>query len=125
MPDFYYQARRKNAKELLFVIFGGLAVVVVCMTLDPWLCVAGFHRVCLYRMFLADYSINLFSKPCRNVSSRPAMDYWTVGWVLRGLFLSLRRFPPTISNCDESSPKLALNPARTRLTLSQRIRFTS
>jgi hypothetical protein len=34
-PDFYYQARRKNAKELLLVIFGGLAVVVVYMTVDP------------------------------------------------------------------------------------------
>jgi len=42
-----------NAKELLLTIFGGLAVVVVCVTLDPWLCVSGFHRVCLYRMFLS------------------------------------------------------------------------
>jgi hypothetical protein len=35
-----------------FVIFGGLAVVVTFVTVDPWLCVAGFRRVCLYRMFL-------------------------------------------------------------------------
>src|ERR1044071_8546279 len=33
-----------------FVIFGGLAILVTYVTVDPWLCVAGFHRVCLYRM---------------------------------------------------------------------------
>ena len=33
-------------------IFGGLAVIVPRGgTVDPWLCVAGFHRVCYYRMF--------------------------------------------------------------------------
>ena len=32
------------------MIFGGLAVMVIDMTLDPWLCVTGFHRVCLYRI---------------------------------------------------------------------------
>jgi len=32
------------------VNFGGLAVVVTILTVDPWLCVAGFRRVCLYRM---------------------------------------------------------------------------
>jgi hypothetical protein len=34
--------------------------------------------------------------------------------VLRVVFLSLRRVPPPISFCDESSPKLALIPARSR-----------
>jgi hypothetical protein len=31
--------------------FGGLAVFV-WLTLDPWLCVAGFHRFCLFGKFL-------------------------------------------------------------------------
>jgi hypothetical protein len=37
-------------RELLSVIFGGLAVVVTIVTVDPWLCVTSFHWVCLYRM---------------------------------------------------------------------------
>jgi hypothetical protein len=46
------------------VIFGGLAVVVTCsVTVDPWLCVAGFRRFCLYRMSLYEstYSTKLKS----------------------------------------------------------------
>jgi hypothetical protein len=31
------------------IVFGGLAIVVTCVTVDPWLCVAGFRRVCHYR----------------------------------------------------------------------------
>ena len=34
------------------MIFDGLAVMVTIVTVDPRLCVAGFRRVCLYRMFL-------------------------------------------------------------------------
>jgi hypothetical protein len=43
------QAKPNNHARYL-VIFGGLAVVVIGMTVDPWLCVPGFRRVCLYRM---------------------------------------------------------------------------
>jgi hypothetical protein len=38
--------KQKGIKKLLF---GGLAVIVTFVTLDPWLCVTGFHRVCHYR----------------------------------------------------------------------------
>jgi hypothetical protein len=31
----------------LVTLFGSLAIIVFCMTLDPWLCVAGFHQFCL------------------------------------------------------------------------------
>jgi len=42
-----------------------------------------------------------------------------VGGLRAGDLRSLRRVPPTISYCEESSPKLAFTPLRTRLTLSQ------
>jgi len=42
------QSQRLSVKR--YLIFGGLAIIVSGETLDPWLCVAGFHRVCLYRM---------------------------------------------------------------------------
>jgi len=32
------------------VIFGNLAIMAVETAVDPWLCVAGFRRLCLYRM---------------------------------------------------------------------------
>ena len=36
--------------KLLTDIFGGLAILTTLkMALDPWLCVPGFHRVCLFR----------------------------------------------------------------------------
>jgi hypothetical protein len=44
------QARPTNT-GVAFVIFGSLAVLANFVTVDPWLCVAGFRRVCLYRMF--------------------------------------------------------------------------
>src|SRR5687768_5723169 len=40
-----------------------------------------------------------------------------VACVRREVFLSLSRFPPTISYCDESSPYSPLKLARTRLTI--------
>ena len=30
----------------LLMNFGGLAIMVTQVTLDPWLCVAGFRRLC-------------------------------------------------------------------------------
>jgi hypothetical protein len=36
--------------------FGGLAVVVTCVTLDPWFCAPGFRRVYLYRLSLFAYN---------------------------------------------------------------------
>jgi len=48
-PDINKQSGQKiTAKN--FVIFGNLAVVVIGMTVDPWLCVPSFRWVCLYRM---------------------------------------------------------------------------
>jgi len=35
--------------EINYVVFGGLAIMVVFTTLDPWLCVAVFRRVCYFR----------------------------------------------------------------------------
>jgi hypothetical protein len=33
------------------LIFGNLAIMITrCVTVDPWLCVAAFQRVCYYRM---------------------------------------------------------------------------
>lgn len=39
-----------------FIIFGSLAVLVSYLTVDPWLCVAGFHPLCLYRCERYRYS---------------------------------------------------------------------
>jgi len=36
--------------EIKYEVFGGLAIMVVFTTLDPWLCVAAFRRVCYYRI---------------------------------------------------------------------------
>ena len=36
--------------EIKYEVFGGLAIMVVFTTLDPWLCVAVFRRVCYYRI---------------------------------------------------------------------------
>lgn len=36
-------------KKNCYEVFGGLAIMVVITTLDPWLCVAAFRRVCYYR----------------------------------------------------------------------------
>jgi len=45
--------------------------------------------------------------------------FYAAAFALRtGALRSLNRVPPTISYCEESSPKLALTPARTRLTFS-------
>lgn len=32
--------------------FGGLAIVTDFSVLDPWLCVVGFHRFCLFVSFI-------------------------------------------------------------------------
>jgi hypothetical protein len=40
---------RVNAMLVYDIVFGGLAIIVTRVTLDPWLCVAGFRRVCHYR----------------------------------------------------------------------------
>jgi len=36
--------------------FGSLAIIIVGIILDPWLCVTGFRRVCLYRMLFIIYN---------------------------------------------------------------------
>ena len=38
-----------NTKRERRAFFGGLAIVAACAALDPWLCVPGFRRVCLFR----------------------------------------------------------------------------
>jgi len=50
--------------QYVVVIFGGLAVMVTLfVTVDPWLCVAGFHRVCLCRMSF--YNLHYSTDYCR------------------------------------------------------------
>jgi hypothetical protein len=44
-------SQAKRTQSTAFAIFGGLAILATYVAVDPWLCVAGFHRVCLYRMF--------------------------------------------------------------------------
>jgi hypothetical protein len=45
-----YQARLKRREINEAIVFGGLAIMDVLGTsLDPWLCVPGFHRVYYYR----------------------------------------------------------------------------
>jgi len=69
------------------VIFGGLAVIVIEMTLDPWLCVAGFGRFCLYRMLYCIFEITLlslgqdFDSACDNFS-----PFYLSGFLRGGLF---------------------------------------
>lgn len=49
--------------EVKYEVFGGLAIMVVLTTLDPWLCVAVFRRVCYYRIsYWAQFSTE--SSPC-------------------------------------------------------------
>jgi hypothetical protein len=52
-----------------FVIFGDLAVMAAFAAVDPWLCVAGFRRVCLYRMLSCDkdYIIKYSFYPCNKM----------------------------------------------------------
>ena len=40
--------------------FGGLAIVTDFSALDPWLCVADFHRLCLFGFLI--FSVALFEK---------------------------------------------------------------
>jgi len=56
-PDLVLSQAEQTQKY--FVIFGGLAVMITLLvTVDPWLCVAGFRRVCLYRMLLCVINIS-------------------------------------------------------------------
>jgi hypothetical protein len=48
---------------MFFVIFGGLAVVATFVAVDPWLCVAGFRRFCLYRMSSYEQNNSTLSMP--------------------------------------------------------------
>jgi hypothetical protein len=44
------QVRERGITSNESIVFGGLAIMDVLGTsLDPWLCVPGFHRVCYYR----------------------------------------------------------------------------
>ena len=44
---FGCQAHQNSTSTIGNIPFGGLAIMVTDVTLDPWLCVAGFHRLCL------------------------------------------------------------------------------
>ena len=57
MSDFLSNPMKKGLGNQAFKqmtkrtadIFGGLAILTtLMMALDPWLCVPGFHRVCLF-----------------------------------------------------------------------------
>jgi hypothetical protein len=40
--------QNKQDRQNKCLDFGGLAIMTDFSALDPWLCVAGFHRLCLF-----------------------------------------------------------------------------
>src|SRR3990170_790637 len=102
MPDFYCQARRIMPKTYSLYLRRPGGHDHTCVMVDPWLCVAGFHRVCLYRTFVPAYTNTLCLQTLQKTLSRSAVHYWTGVAVLRAVLLSLSRVPPTNSYCVES-----------------------
>ena len=89
------------------MIFGGLAIIVIGMTLDPWLCVPGFYRVCLYRMngggtravlilgsfSLSSHRFGIFEK------------FWLIGHLTKKIWLSTSKAKLSRQNdCDLRRP---------------------
>jgi len=68
-----------------YVIFGGLAVIVIGMTLDPWLCVAGFRRFCLYRMWLYFLRIKIGALPDFSIGLSSACPFCLIGFYRPGV----------------------------------------
>ena len=67
------KSRKRDAVRLdVHVVSGGPAVLVAYATVDPWLCVPGFRRVCLYRSWLS----GSFGNVPKATITRPST--WTV-----------------------------------------------